>query len=102
MQLYFYIIIMLFVNYYSIHCNNIYSQNNYNYRFSILNKQYRNKMIIRNETLKPLVLCKSNIGPSLIRKCRYLRFKINETLMNYYNMEQDEKEVIELIIGLLF
>ena len=92
---------MLFVDFYSIHCNTINSQNNYNFRFSILNKQYRNRMIIRNESLKPFVLCQSNIGQSFIRKCEYLHFKINETLMNYYNMEQDEKEVIELILGLL-
>lgn len=96
MRLFLYIIIMLSVNYHYIYCTN-----NYNYRFPILNKLYKNRMMIRNESLKPLVLGKSNISKTFIRKCRYLYLKANHILINYYSMQHDENELIELIIGLL-
>lgn len=74
---------------------------NFNSPFAIYNKQYKKRINIRNNILTSQLLSKSNTNQLYINKFRSLQLKLNEIFINYFSMKPDEKEVIELIIGLI-
>ena len=74
---------------------------NFNSPFSIYNKLYKKRINIRCNSLSPQLLSKSNTNQLYINKFRSLQLKLNEIFINYFSMKPDEKEVIELIIGLI-
>jgi len=74
---------------------------NFNSPFAIYNKQYKKRINIRNNILTSQLLSKSNTNQLYINKFRSLQLKLNEIFINYFSMKPVEKEVIELIIGLI-
>ena len=74
---------------------------NFNSPFFIYNKLYKKRINTRCNSLSSQLLSKSNTNQLYINKFRTLQLKLNEIFINYFSMKPDEKEVIELIIGLI-
>lgn len=72
-----------------------------NYQFAISNKQYNEKMIVRNKILSLQLLANSNTNYIYINRFRSLQFKLNKIMSNYFKMPKDDMESIELVLGLL-